>query len=303
MHSLAARYFFEVATTGSLSAASASLHVAISAISRQISTLEEEVGTPLFVRTARGMVLTDAGELLLRHVRRTQLETDAVLQSITALKGGGHSTIRIACTQGLANEFVPATLADFRRQYPDIRFRIWVDRATQASQRVMEGEADIAITFSTLPAGGVDVLYTHSAPALAVMSENHKLAHRRRLDIRELASYPLALTDEHTSTFRLFQLATNMAGIKLEPVIFSNHGESLHGFVRDSDAILFASYISIGPRLERNRLVAIPLRNPEMRARTVQVQVMQGRVLPDIVKEFVDFSIQRLSQTIAEAPG
>lgn len=303
MYSLATRYFYEVATTGSLSAASESLHVAISAISRQISALEEDVGTPLFVRSARGMALTEAGELLLRHVRRARLETDAVMQSIAALKGGSHSTIRIACTQGLANEFVPATLAEFRKRHPDTRFRIWVDRSTRASQRVMEGEADVAITFSTLPARGVDVLYTHSAPALAIMSRNHPLAGRRRLDISELADYPLALTDEHTSTFRLFQLANNMAGMQIEPTVYSNHGESLHAFVRDSDGILFASYLSIGPRLERNRLVAIPMRNPEMRARTVQVQVMQGRILPDIVREFVDFSIEQLVDAIKQAPA
>lgn len=303
MHSLATRYFYEVAISGSLSAASASLHVAISAISRQISALEEEVGTPLFARSARGMTLTDAGELLLRHVRRTQLETDAVLQSIAALKGGGHSTIRIACTQGLANEFVPSALAAFRRTYPDTRFRIWVDRSTRASQRVIEGEADVAITFSTLPAAGVDIMYTHSAAALAVMSQSHPLAHRRRLDIRELADYPVAITDEHTSTFRLYQLASNMAGIWIEPTVYSNYGEALHAFVRESDGVLFASYVSIAPRLERNRLVAIPLRNPEMRARTVQVQVMKGRILPAIVKNFVDFSIERLSQKISRSPG
>lgn len=303
MHSLASRYFYEVATSGSLSAASASLHVAVSAISRQISTLEDEVGTALFVRSARGMALTDAGELLLRHVRRSQLETEAVMQSIASLKGGGHSTIRIACTQGLANEFVPSSLAAFRQLHPDLRFRIWVDRSSKASQRVIEGEADVAITFSTIPASGVDIMYTHSAPALAIMSQNHPLAHRRRLDIKELTDYPLALTDEHTSTFRLYQLASNMAGIWIEPTIYSNHGEALHAFVRESQGILFASYVSIAPRLERNRLVAIPLRNPEMRARTVQVQVMQGRILPDIVKEFVGFSIERLSRKIAQAPG
>lgn len=302
MQNLAARYFYEVAVTGSLSAASASLHVAVSAISRQITALEEDVGAALFVRSARGMVLTEAGKLLLSHVRRTQLETDAVLESIAALAGGSQSTIRIACTQGLANELVPRTMAEFGRLHPDIRFRIWVDSANQASQRVQAGEVDVAITFSTLPASGVHVLYTHSAPALAVMSKDHPLARRRRLDIRDLNGYPIALTDENTSTFRLYQLASNMAGIWKEPTVYSNYGEALHAYVRESQAILFASYVSIGPRLEAIKLVAIPLRNTEMRARTVQVQVMHGRILPHIVEKFVNVAIQRLNEAIADAP-
>src|SRR5690606_31640145 len=102
MQSLATRYFYEVALKGSLSAASESLHVAVSAISRQITSLEQDVGTALFQRSARGMVLTSAGEIRLRHVRRAMLEADAVLESIAALRGAELSPLRIACTQGLA---------------------------------------------------------------------------------------------------------------------------------------------------------------------------------------------------------
>src|SRR5690606_9492701 len=108
MESLAVRYFYEVAQKGSLSAASESLHVAVSAISRQVSALEQDLGSPLFLRSARGMVLTEAGELLLRHVRRATLEDQAVRASIASLRGAGHSVLRIACTQGLANDFLPS---------------------------------------------------------------------------------------------------------------------------------------------------------------------------------------------------
>lgn len=305
MQSLAIRYFYEVALKGSLSAASESLHVAVSAISRQISALEQDICSPLFLRSARGMVLTEAGDLLLRHVRRSMLETDAVLESIAALRGAGLSPLRIACTQGLANEFVPSTLAHFGRLFPDTRFRIWVDSAEQATQRVEAGEADIALTFSTTPttpASPVKVLYARSAPALAVMSQDHPLARHRRLDIRDLANYPIALTDEHTSTFKLYQLASNMVGTWVEPKVYSNYAEALHAYVRDSQAILFASYISIFQRLKANRLVAIPLLNREMHARTVQVQVMQGRILPDVIEQFLSFSIRRLNEIVLEAP-
>lgn len=303
MQSLAFRYFYEVALSGSLSAASGSLHVAVSAISRQISALEERVGSPLFVRNARGMTLTQSGELLLRHVRRSMLETEAVLESIASLSGSPQSPIRISCTQGLANEFVPNTLAQFGRIYPDIRFRIWVDSSRRATERIEAGESDIAITFSTLPVRSVKVLYTHGAPALAVMSQDHPLSRRKRLDVRELQSYPIALTDEHTSTFKLYQLACNMVGNWAEPAVYSNYAEALHAYVRDSQAILFASYVSIAQRLKPTRLVAIPLRNPEMQVRNVQVQVMQGRTMPEATEQFLAFMIRRLDEVMRQSPA
>src|SRR5690606_30634361 len=107
MNGLALKYFLEVCNSGSLSAASASAHVAISAISRQISHLEEQVGSPLFERTARGMQPTQAGRLLLAHARRTVLETQTTLAAIANLRGMQGHEIRVSSSQGPANDLVP----------------------------------------------------------------------------------------------------------------------------------------------------------------------------------------------------
>src|SRR3546814_19000338 len=84
------------------------------------------------------------------------------------LQGGEQNPIRISCTKGLANELVPATLAAFGRQLPSARFRIWVDSAKPATQRVEAGEVDMALTFSITPndsESGVKGLYARPAPA------------------------------------------------------------------------------------------------------------------------------------------
>ncbi|WP_046240845.1 LysR family transcriptional regulator, partial [Delftia tsuruhatensis] len=80
----ALRYFHEVAQCGSLTEASARLHVAASAISRQIAALEGLLGTPLFERHPRGMVLNAAGEILADHVRRAGLDAERALGEIEA---------------------------------------------------------------------------------------------------------------------------------------------------------------------------------------------------------------------------
>ena len=72
LQDLALRYFSEVAHSGSLTEASSRLHIAASALSRQIAALESQIGSPLFERHPRGMVLSAAGEILLQHVRRYQ---------------------------------------------------------------------------------------------------------------------------------------------------------------------------------------------------------------------------------------
>lgn len=70
------RYFVAVAEEGTVSAASAALRVAQPPLSRQIRSLEDEVGTPLFARTSRGMQLLPAGEAFLSHARKILAELE-----------------------------------------------------------------------------------------------------------------------------------------------------------------------------------------------------------------------------------
>ncbi|GKT20994.1 hypothetical protein AVHM3334_03150 [Acidovorax sp. SUPP3334] len=103
----ALRYFLEVAQCGSLTEASARLHVAASALSRQIAGLEAQLGTPLFERHPRGMVPTAAGEILATHARRTGLDAERALGEIGSLLGLRAGQVRLATSDAFANELVP----------------------------------------------------------------------------------------------------------------------------------------------------------------------------------------------------
>ena len=287
MNSLALKYFLEVCNTGSLSAASQSAHVAISAISRQISHLEEQVGTALFDRTARGMQLTEAGRLLLAHARRVALETESTLAEIASLRGMHGREIRVASSQGPANDLVPAAMAHFRRQFPETRFKLDVSAAADATHRVAEGDSDIAVTFSVSPHPGIVVQNAWPARVLAVMATGHPLAHKASIALGDLQQFPLALTSKGTSTRTLFDMSCGLANLLIEPVLDSNHAGCLHAFVRESNAILLAGYVSVAQRLARNGLVARPIEGGEMQSRSLQIQTMKGRLLSGNVQAFI----------------
>ncbi|MBU4610467.1 LysR family transcriptional regulator [Achromobacter sp. GG226] len=284
----ALRYFLEVANTGSLSAASVNLHVAISAISRQIARLEEDVGAPLFERAARGMTLTEAGRMLLAHARRTALETQSVLTAIGNLAGIPGNLIRVSCSQGLANDLVPTEVARFRDRHPDTRFALWVGKSSVATQLVAEGEADVAVTFSVDPTPGIQVRHSVQSPVHAVMAADHPLAARPSLSMDDIQRYPLALTDKGTMTRNMYDHSRGMAGVYVEAAVTSNYSGTLHALVRESHSILLAGYVSMAGRLARNNLVARPLIDPEMQFRSVQIQVMAGRQLPVLIESFIE---------------
>ena len=104
------RYFLAVIDAGSLAAAGERLHIAPSAVSRQIALLEESVGVALFERRPRGMQLTAAGEALAEHARRTWLEQENILAELRGEGYPGAKVIRLVSTEGLSRYFLPRVL-------------------------------------------------------------------------------------------------------------------------------------------------------------------------------------------------
>jgi DNA-binding transcriptional LysR family regulator len=303
MHGIALKYFSEVAAAGSLSAASERLFVAVSAISRQIAKLEAEVGTPLFKRVSRGMVLSEAGELLLAHARRALLESEAVLQDISGLKGAPSGTIRVVATEGPAHHFLPELMAAFRGRHPHARFSLHVCTQAEAAQRVAEGHADLAVSYNAELSKGTVARHSIPAPVHAVMCRTHPLARHVCIAPLQLLPYPLAASDSASSTRKLLERCWRQEGMRFEPVFVSNLSAALMSFVRNSDRVMLGSYLPAISALKRGGLVARPITHAEMAGRRLQLQTMEGRLLPGMVEEFLSHIAAALESLADAAPG
>jgi DNA-binding transcriptional LysR family regulator len=267
----AARYFLEVARTGSIAAAAEQLHVASSAISRQITKLEEAVGCALFERRARGMVLSSAGARLAAYVRNSALEGERVLEE---LRDGAHQAdriVRIACTDGFASGMLAETMAGFRRLHPQCTFSVHVTSPESVSGMVARGDVDIGMKFSVAPERGLRVEHQQPAPIMLVVAAGHALAGRRALQLRELGDLPLALPLHGTTLRHLLELKFQSEGLRLQGA-FSGSLATLLPLVVQGDAVLFASVFSVSVQLSSGQLVAIAL--PELDFHPRQVQLL-----------------------------
>ncbi|MDR5825221.1 MULTISPECIES: LysR family transcriptional regulator [unclassified Caballeronia] len=303
MDQTALRYFLEVVKSGSLSKASERLFVATSALSRQIGKLEEQVGTPLFERRPRGMVLTDAGRLLANHARRSQLEEERVVEEIMGLSASGRATIRIAASEGVAPDFLPQLFAHFRSTHPRAHFALDVSAPSIATQRVRDGTHDIAVCFSMAPEENVQVHYAQRAPVYALMRRGHPLASQSMLSLADLLKWPLAMHSQGVTLRQLFDIACSLEGLVFEPVFTSNYHVALQSFVRRTDAITLTGYVTVRGRLDTDGLAAISLSNPELHQRSLQVQTMAGRLLPQPVQAFVELLKEAIDKPEVMEPG
>lgn len=147
------RDFLAVAEAGSLSAASKRLSVSQPTVGRRIAQLEDRLGTPLFIRTPKGLDLTDTGELILDHTRRMEEEAHAVERLVTGQEASLTGNVRLSTIEAIGSEWLIQNLKPFRERYPDIQMEVHID-----SQPVdlLRGEADIAIRL--MNAGHADLI-------------------------------------------------------------------------------------------------------------------------------------------------
>ena len=146
LHSRLLTYVDEVARTGSIRKAATHLNVAASAISRQILALEIQLGTPLFQRLPKKLVLTAAGEILIGHIRHTLKELTRAQTKIEELKGLRRGEITLAMMSGLASNLVPGTVKQFRLANPRVKLILTLFTTGKEIQfAVAGGEADLGI--------------------------------------------------------------------------------------------------------------------------------------------------------------
>ncbi|MCW2886938.1 MAG: hypothetical protein QOE54_5377 [Streptosporangiaceae bacterium] len=146
------RYVVATADHGTMTSAAQALYVAQPALSRAIRELERELGIELFARSGRGVVLTVAGEEVVRQARIALHATDAI-EAVSAARGNGRGTeLRIAAAPTLEPELTGRLLPRFSRDQPAVRIRVVrCDGREAVGTAVRTGQADLAITDLPVP--------------------------------------------------------------------------------------------------------------------------------------------------------
>jgi DNA-binding transcriptional LysR family regulator len=136
------RIFHAAAEAGSFTRAGAALGLSQSAVSRQVSALEQELSVPLFHRHARGLILTEQGELLFRTAREVMAKLEAVQTNLVDSRQKPHGELRITTTLGIGTNWLAPRLGQFLELYPDVRLKVILsDDELDLAMR----EADVAL--------------------------------------------------------------------------------------------------------------------------------------------------------------
>ncbi len=231
------RVLREVAARGSFSGAADALHFTQSAVSQQIAALERETAVTLVERNARGVRLTEAGEVLVRHTdvilaRLADAETE-----LKALEGLTAGRLRLAAFPSAGSSIAPEAIGRFRARHPSVDLSMIPAEPDEGQEKLRAGEVDIALLIET-PWGECDVDTTLERVTLmddrmfACLPRDHPLAGKAKLRLEDLREESWLLgTTNSCPDASIFLRACERAGFEPKIAFNSDDYSAMQGFV------------------------------------------------------------------------
>jgi DNA-binding transcriptional LysR family regulator len=212
------RAFSAIAEMGTFTAGAQRVHITQAAISMQIRQLEIELGTPLFVRAPRRVLLTEAGEALLERTRRILREHDAAVAEIAELAGAERGRLRVGSASAMVSANpLPEILKELREKHPRADVSIVSGTSQTLVRQILAGDLDMAFVSLPVEARGIQTEVLSRDELVAIASPRHKLAKQRVVSIFTLAGEKLILGERGGNTRRLIDGLFEEAGV--QPVV------------------------------------------------------------------------------------
>ena len=278
------RYFLTVVEEGSFTKAADKLCIAQPPLSRQIRDLEEELGTQLFERKARGLSLTESGERFLLYASRIRQLADQSFEDIKEMNEGLTGTLYLATIEGHAPSLFAGWIAEFKKRFPLVEYELWNGNTDDVVKRVQSGLSDIAVITSPYDEEGLDGRIIYREPWVALIPASHPLAHEKGDSVRleKLAPYELIIPSRQS---RKQEIENWFKPYGTEPKIFCRIAHMLNAYELTANGVGIAIYPASAAKYVSDDVVTKRIVSPDVYANYVLVK-SADRKLSKVAEEF-----------------
>ncbi|NDW03661.1 LysR family transcriptional regulator [Jiella pacifica] len=295
-------YVDEAARLGSLRKAAEKLNITPSALQRRIRDVEEDLGTPIFERTAQGIHLTAAGEGMVRWIRGQSADLERLKSQIEDMSGLRRGNVRIACSQALVPFFLPQEISEFRSRFPQVRFSVEVQDHGVALRMLRDFESDLAIVFRPDRSPDIHPLFVLGQRLVAIMHRDHPLAEKDQLRLRDCAAYPVALPSSGFGTRAIIDDLLAGSSTRFDVQLQSNSFEMLRNLALSGEVVTFQAEIGAPREDPDDELVYRVLSDRDLAHGPLVVCQLKGRALPVAAAKFAE-QMARSLEAIRSLPS
>ena len=284
------RAFVAIAETGTFTAGALRVHVTQAAISMQIRQLESEIGARVFVRAPRHVILTEAGEQLLRRARHILREHDAAVDEIAELAGAERGRLRIGSASAMVlTEQLPAILKDLRKQHPAAEISVTSGTSEVLVDQILAGEVDIAFVSLPVDMRGIKTERLSDDQLVAIASPRHRLAKQKTISAYTLAGERLILGERGGNTRRLIDQFFAQAGVSIRVAMELSRQQAIRRMVEEDMGVGIVPLQSVKDEVEKGRLIRWWIEGAQINWELGIAQLSNGYDSP-IMQKFVSLA-------------
>jgi LysR family transcriptional regulator for metE and metH len=261
------------------------LHLTQSALSHQLREIEDKLGTPLFLRMNKKMILTQAGERLLQTARQVLDEMKRAEHQISQMAASREGTLRISTECYTCYHWLPDVMKNFRRKFPGVEVRIDAEATHRPIQALLQGKLDLGIVSEVRHDTRLEYRALFNDEVVAIMSADHPLVSRPYLTARDFADQNLIMyVGPEEST--LFQKVLRPAGITPARVSTVPLTEAIIEMVKAGLGISPLARWAVEEQVAAGKVVARQLKRKGLHRQWQAVTIKQDAT-PAYIDEFI----------------
>jgi DNA-binding transcriptional LysR family regulator len=280
------RVFVAVAREGNVTRAARQLSLSQPALSKQLSELEDNLSTVLFDRLPRGVRLTTAGEILLRHAERIFAAEGAAEAELAELLGLRTGRLSIGASTTIGSYLIPSVFGAFHRAHPEVRLELEIANTSVIHAMVADGRIDLGLTEGVVPGEQLVVEIVHYDEMVAIVAKGHPLLEKKRVSAADLVRIPFICRERGSGSRDVIEAALAERGLTIAPAMALGSTEAIKNAVAAGLGVAMLSRLTVELELAMGRLELLDVRDLSIR-RALHLVRLRGKHESPAVQAFV----------------
>jgi len=273
---------------GSITKAIDKLHLTQSALSHQLKEAEYQLGTPIFLRTNKKLVLTKAGEKIYELANEILNKLTETESQIKQMVFGEHGEIRISTECFSSYHWLPSVLKQFHLLYPNVELKIVTEATHIPLQKLLENTIDIAIVSDTIKDHHIKYTELFQDEVVVVISENHPWADKKYVVAEDFVNEHLiihSLPMETVTIHQYFLAPAKVSPKKITPLPLT---EASLEMVKADMGIMSMAKWALQPHIKNNSIKAVKVGKNGLKRKHF-IATRANETYTDYFQHFINF--------------
>lgn len=283
------KIFYVVAESKNITKASELLNISQPAVTKHIKNLEDQLGTPLFIRTKKGVVLNEYGEKIFLKVKQALTLLDESEKEIGKYKSMDKGTIKIGISTTLTKKYLLKYLEKFHNKYPNIIVDIYTDPTKELINKLKSGSIDLII--SKFPQNidyDLEYIKLGQTKYIFVANKDYFDLSDKVINVEELVNYPIILQKSPSNSRVSVETYFKQNNINIEPTMNIASSNLLIDFIKMGYGIGYVTKLYVDKDLKNHKLYEINI-VPSPNSIDYGIIMLKNNVLTSHCNKFIKY--------------